>query len=157
MSDTASAKFCLVIDANRAGVFFGQPGSEAAAPIWAWLRKDGVLVCGGRLADELAKLAVARKLLLELNRAGRAVLEASEKVAKVEAEIRRAGGIESNDPHVLALARVSGARVVYTEDGALIRDFTNPAILRPKGRVYRKATHQRLLGHRPGCRKPPKR
>jgi hypothetical protein len=148
---------CLVIDANRAGVFFGQPGSEAAAPIWAWLKKDGVLVYGGRLAAELGKLAVARKLLLELNRAGRAVLEDNARVEVAESEIRKAGGFESNDPHVLALARVSGARVLYTDDDTLMADFRNPRLLKPKGRIYQRAEHSHLLVHRPGCRKPPKR
>lgn len=146
---------CLVIDANRAGVFFGQPGSEAAAPIWAWLRKDGVLVYGGRLAAELAKVAVAGKLLLELNRAGRAILEDTAKVEAAESEIRKAGSFESNDPHVLALARVSSARVLYSEDKALIRDFKNRELLdNPRGRVYRQASHHKLLGHVSGCRKP---
>lgn len=148
---------CLVIDANRAGVFFGQPGSEAAAPIWAWLRKDGVLVYGGRLAAELGKLAEARRLLLRLYQSGQAVLMDSKLIEQAEAEVLGFEGLESDDPHVLALARVSGARVVYTEDAALIRDFTNPRVLKPKGRVYQRAEHCHLLGHRKGCRKPPKR
>jgi len=55
----------------------------------------------------------------------------------------------SNDLHVLALARVSGARLLYSEDRKLQRDFTK--ILR--GKVYSKVDHQHLFKKRL-CRKP---
>ena len=43
----------------------------------------------------------------------------------------------SNDAHVLALARVSGARLLYTNDQALQEDFNNPQIVNdPRGLVY---------------------
>lgn len=145
---------CLVVDANQAGVFFGKPNSETAAPIWAWLQRDGILVYGGKLAAELGKHGSARKLLLELSRAGKAILESQAGTEAAAQAIRKQGGCLSNDLHVLALAWVSGARVLFTEDKDLIRDFKNLAILKPKGRIYRSAAHHRLLGHVPGCRKP---
>ena len=39
----------------------------------------------------------------------------------------------SNDSHIVALAIVSGARVVVSRDQALAEDFTNPKLLKPKG------------------------
>lgn len=143
---------CLLVDANRAHILFGQPSSEVAAPIWAWLGKDGILIYGGKLAKELGRLGDARRLLLRLNQAGKAILEDEKGTNALVRELLDRGGLRSNDPHVLALARISGARVVYTEDGDLMKDFADLKLLRPKGRIYRQATHKHLLGHRPGCR-----
>ena len=69
---------------------------------------------------------------------------------------------KSNDPHVLALALVSGARLLYTNDAALIDDFGNPEIVaKPRGKVYTTArnadvtnAHRRLLAARDLCRAP---
>jgi hypothetical protein len=144
---------CLLVDANRAHVLFGQPGSEVAAPIWAWLGRDGILIYGGKLAEELGRLGDARRLLLRLNQAGKAILEDGKRTNDLDLELQSRSGLRSNDAHILALAEISGARVVFTEDTALMKDFTNPKMLRPRGRVYRYASHNHLLGHRPGCRK----
>ena len=65
-------------------------------------------------------------------------------------------------PHVLALALVSGARLLYTNDAALIDDFGNPEIVaRPRGKIYTTArnanvtdAHRRLLAARDLCRVP---
>ena len=44
---------------------------------------------------------------------------------------------KSNDRHILAMALASGARLLYTKDGRLSRDFRNPAIINnPQGVVY---------------------
>jgi hypothetical protein len=143
---------CLIVDANRAHVLFGQPDSEDAVPIWEWLKKDGILVYGGHLALELSRHDQARRLLVELGRAGRAIREDDEAVREDESRVHAMEECTSNDQHVIALARVSGARVLYTEDQALMNDFGNPRLLHPKGKIYRRAKHRRLLSHRPGCR-----
>ena len=70
------------------------------------------------------------------------------------------GGVcKSNDLHVLALALVSGARLLYTNDTALIDDFGNRDIVaRPRGKIYTTAqvtdAHRRLLAARDLCRMP---
>lgn len=143
---------CLIVDANRAHVLFGQPDSEDAVPIWEWLKKKGILVYGGQLASELGRHDQARRLLLQLRRAGRAVLEDEEAVKLEESRVHATGECSSNDQHVVALALVSGARVLYTEDQALMDDFRNPRLVKPKGRIYRRAEHRKLLSHRSGCR-----
>ena len=68
----------------------------------------------------------------------------------------------SDDEHVLALALVSGARLLYTNDSALIEDFKNRAIVQnPAGKIYTTArnntvttAHRRLLADRTLCRRP---
>jgi len=48
----------------------------------------------------------------------------------------------------IALARVNGARVLCSEDGALWTDFKNQRLInKPRGRIYRTAQHARLLCH----------
>ena len=69
---------------------------------------------------------------------------------------------KSDDEHVLALALVSGARLLYTNDPALIDDFGNREIVAsPRGKIYTTArnagvtdAHRRLLAARDLCRVP---
>ncbi len=62
---------------------------------------------------------------------------------------------QSDDSHVLALALVSGARLLFSNDQLLQKDFKNPKIInsgKGRGRVYSTAlskdvssTHRSLL------------
>ena len=80
----------------------------------------------------------------------------------MQRELRREGVCKSNDLHVLGLALVSGARLLYTNGTALIDDFGNRAIVaRPRGKIYTTArnaavtdAHRRLLAARDLCRMP---
>jgi hypothetical protein len=91
-------------------------------------------------------------------RAGRAHLVDGSTVDAEEARLRAAKACTSDDEHVVALARMSGARVVCTEDHALWHDVRDKKLLdRPRGRVYRTARHKPLLHHDPACRKPTKK
>ena len=52
----------------------------------------------------------------------------------------------SDDPHVLALARVSGVRLLYRADKDLIADFKDKRFIdNPRGRVYSSAANASLL------------
>ena len=53
---------------------------------------------------------------------------------------------KSNDHHIIALARISRARLLYTIDSALQQDFKNRHLLsRPRGRIYRSHKNESLL------------
>ena len=142
---------CLIVDANAAHAFL-ETGSDARK----WLlgpRGNPRLVVGGLLTVELQKLEVVRKILVQLDRAGR--LRKMESGA-VDAESKALANrklCRSNDLHVPALAIISGARTIATYDEALIQDCKNPEIVsNPRGKIYRHpATHQRLLGHASSC------
>ena len=142
---------CLIVDTNRSHILFGQPTSDIARPIWDWLRADGIIVYGGRLTRELARAPNMLRVLAELRRSGRAKFEDERVVQQQEEDIAGSGCCRSDDPHVIALARVSGARVLFTEDRKLMQDFQNLELLRPKGKIYRTARHRSLLGHWRGC------
>lgn len=52
-------------------------------------------------------------------------------------QIEREGIIKSDDPHVLALAQVSGARLLYSNDQDLSDDFRDRRFIdSPQGKVY---------------------
>jgi hypothetical protein len=140
---------CLIVDANAASSFLGKAGA-----ITSWLlgtRGEPRLVAAGLLRKELMKLNEVRRLLLQLERAGRLRSVSSERLLREEARLRTAGHCQSNDLHVLALGIVSGARTLATFDGALTSDFRNAKIInKPRSSVYSKPkTHAHLLGHTP--------
>jgi hypothetical protein len=147
---------CVVIDANQAGRFFTAPPTQDHQPLHDWLWKgNGKLVSGGKLHDELSKLNNARRALAVLKSAGKLHVASAAAVAADELSI--SGLCVSNDAHVVALARVSGARLLCSADQLLHQDFGNPALICiPRGNVYQYATHAHLLqgalrGHTPGC------
>jgi hypothetical protein len=147
---------CLIVDANRASLVFAQLPSPDFVPIRNWLtfpKKDGQLIVGGRLEAELNKINGARRFILALQRAGRARFISLSQVIAEEATVVAMGSCQSNDSRVIALARVSGARVLCSEDGALWTDFKNQRLINnPRGRIYRTAQHARLLCHTKACR-----
>jgi hypothetical protein len=119
--------------------------------------EDGRMVFGGRLAQELEESDSVRRFILKLNQAGRAIRVDDAIVNGEERVLSETFDLASNDPHVLALARVSGARVLLTEDKALHSDFTNHQIIsKPRGRVYQTRDHEPLLHHDSSCKFAPR-
>jgi hypothetical protein len=144
---------CVIVDASVAGRVFSVPYEADFVPLWDWLeKKDGKLVYGGRLAQELNRLPHARRRLAEMKRSGRA-LECLRQ--DVDAEERAVGKLRlcrSNDHHVVALARLSGARVLCTNDRNLEADFTNRQLVpAPKAKIYKVASHKTMLKHNRKC------
>jgi hypothetical protein len=142
---------CLIVDANVAPKFLVQSGA-----IVAWLfgnRGAPRLVAAGKLREELAKNDNVRRQLVALYRAGRLRSADTESLRHEEQRLRATAICASNDCHVLALAIVSGARTLATDDNALAADFKNKAIIdHPRGSIYRDpAKHGRLLRHTSSC------
>ena len=130
---------CAIIDANVTFEVFGKKQTKAGEKFREWLDGDhGNLVVGGKNLTELARngnfqrwFREARRLTGRVRQVGRSQIETQQE------ELRRSGLLRSDDEHVLALALVSGARLLYSNDGDLKRDFSNAAIIqRPRGRVY---------------------
>lgn len=53
------------------------------------------------------------------------------------------GNIRSNDPHILALARAAGVRLLYTKDGKLRSDFKDRKFI--GGAIYKGRADAGLL------------
>lgn len=82
-----------------------------------------------------------------------------EEVDRVAEQLCRDRACKSDDEHIIALARVGRARLLYSHDTALHRDFGNRELLsNPLGKVYSTRTrseftdgHRRLLANRNLC------
>lgn len=152
---------CAIVDVNVSHEVFGDNRPEAGRRFFE------------RLDSGLLRLVVSRRLLAELNYvkarqwiqqgilAGKIRQETPGTVDQREEELGREGRCRSNDIHLIALAQVSGARLLYSNDRALHEDFGNKLLIdRPRGKVYstneRKDftnAHQKLLSNRNLCRR----
>ena len=138
---------CIIVDANRLGAFLADPPDDDSRPIRKWLdRGAGSIVysTGGRFAREIRGRAKAK--LADYVRAGRAKLIPASRFADDECDLKARADLRSDDPHVLALARAAGARLLYTADRNLISDFKDRRFIDgPRGKVYSGAGNAGLL------------
>ena len=137
---------CIIVDANRLGAFLADPATADAAPIRNWLDRGGRIVysTGGAFAKEIGR--PTRDKLLTYVRAGKATLIPREQFADDERALSENTDLRSDDPHVLALARWTRVRLLYTGDANLIADFKNKTLIdRPRGKVYSTAANADLL------------
>jgi hypothetical protein len=144
---------CVIIDANIAAEAFGLPHQPDFRPLWRWIEDgDGVIVYGGTLAKELARIDHVARLLQQLSLAGKAVRPDPAQVAKEEKAVKASRLCKSNDSHVIALARVTKARTLCSRDVDLHQDFKNLSLVpAPRGQVYQNSAHARTLRHTNGC------
>jgi hypothetical protein len=144
---------CVIVDTNVASIVFLEPTTPDYLPLVEWLhRRGGRIVFGGRLSVELMKVTRIAKRLRSLNQAGIALQYTTEEIKEEENAIREQCYPRSDDLHILALARVSGARILCSNDGDLEQDFKDTSIVpSPRGKVYKRAQHRRLLKHSSSC------
>jgi len=138
---------CMIVDANVAADLCRSELSPHTQPVVDWIEKRGrQIVHGGRLTEELTVNRRVSRWLRSLSQAGRAIQVSAVSVAAEITKVQESAQCVSNDAHIIALARVSGARLLYSHDQDLHSDFTNPALLnQPRGSVYQNAAHRHLL------------
>ncbi len=137
---------CIIVDTDRTGEFFSDPPHPDARPIHEWIRTKGRLVysTGGRFGSELG--GPAKRRLGDYFRTGMAKRIPYASFRDDERQLEETGNLRSNDAHILALARRSGARLLYTGDQDLMKDFKDGKVITgPRGRVYSDARNRRLL------------
>ena len=127
---------CAILDANVVHKVFGQDRPEAGEAFFDWLdSKNGRLVVGGKLRRELDAAGVPRDWLQEAAKAGRVKYFDDREIDDKTEEL--APGCRSDDPHIVALAQISGARLLYSDDGKLHGDFKDSGLIdNPRGAVY---------------------
>ncbi len=123
------------------------------------------MVVGGQLSRELSEAGERmRRWLTQLQQAGRLTTVDCDEVDRVARGLKaspKTTVLASDDEHIVALATVSGARLLFTNDASLSDDFTNPKIVSsPRGKVYTtrlsgnlKKTHRDLLRRTDLCRR----
>lgn len=141
---------CLILDASARDDVFGKNRTLAGEQLFRWLERPSArLVLGGKLTEELgssnsferwAETAIADGRVRSFNH--------DDVVAETESLAADWQG-SSNDQHVIALARVSRARILYAIDGNLCEDFKNPSLVpTPRGRLYPTGDSQNAMRRR---------
>ena len=151
---------CAIIDNDVSHQVFGANPTGSGLFFREWLGRSngGIIVAGGRLFRELIQNPNFQRFFEARQQAGRAIRIPDAEVDAAEAELQTID-TRSNDKHVLALARVSGARLLFTNDRALQDDFRNTSIIPgTRGRVYTavertdiRRTHRDLLRRNDLC------
>lgn len=135
---------CIIVDTNRASSFADAECKNGSA-LREWLmRKQEVLVIGGKLTEELSNSS-ASNFIRELERIG---LIDSVPDSELEVHMPQAGTYESDDPHIIGLIRARRVSVVYSDDQNLGKDlkkFRNLRGDRPK--LYKYVAHRKMLEH----------
>ncbi len=142
---------CAILDANAASQVFHPGSCEAGQIFLEWVEAErGRLVIGGKLKEELDRTK-AQMWLKEAISAGIAKNFNVDEINTEEKKLRKK--CKSDDSHVIALARISGARLLYSHDERLHEDFKNKKLIyQPRGKIYSDASHQPLLNQRDLCR-----
>ena len=153
---------CAIVDANVAHEVFGSNLQSAGEQFFDWIEKGNErLVVGGKLLEELEESSEGFRLWAsEAADAGKMRVVNKNEIDARTREIENEGEYKSDDPHILALAQVSGARLLYSNDAALQEDFGSKSLIdRPRGKIYStrrnkdfQPEHRRLLSRRDLCR-----
>lgn len=153
---------CAIVNANVANEVFGPNPTPAGERFFNWINKgSNRLVVGGKLLSELETGSpLFRNWASEVARSGNMKILNEGRILEMTDQIEQERRHTSDDPHVLAVARLSGARLLYSNDADLQRDFKNKRLIDdPRGKVYSTTrenkdftiTHRRLLRRKDLC------
>ena len=129
---------CVIVDANAAREVFGTGRPPAGQGFFDWIDSgSGRLIAGGKLLKELARLEEFNRWWQQATLAGVAGRVKDDVVRAETTRLVERGACRSNDAHVVALALVGGARLLYTNDRKLQRDFKDRQLISgPPGKIY---------------------
>ena len=133
---------CIILDANCFNKFNDKCDGDME-PVRDWLYNRDGKIAYSTTEKFQQEWKQGRIDYLGLNRAGKLKLVETgveEKAKELD------GNIKSDDPHIIALAIVADVKVLVTQDGKLINDFTNRKLV-VRGRVYQRAEHAHLLNN----------
>ena len=131
---------CLILDTDNYGLFLA-PNNEDMTPVRDWVdNKNGAIVYSpvGKMKDELERSPRVRNRFTQYRRAGKLKdfpMEA------VEQKKKRLPKLRSNDPDIIALAKVSGVSLLVSSDKNLHVDFKTIV----GGMIYQTKAHRHLL------------
>ena len=139
---------CAILDNDVAHQVFGSDRPPAGEAFFNWLNSGrGQLAIGGKLLEELNGNQTFQIWRKQAEAAGRARLYTDGKVEDRTEELKNSDSCQSNDVHVVALAQVSGARLLFTNDEDLKKDFVKRELIdNPPGKVY--TTHRKKRGRK---------
>jgi hypothetical protein len=139
---------CLIVDANLCSILFKKTSDKSYQELRDAIFSNRIsLLHGGKLTEEYITAGVL-DVIAKLAQSGRAFKVANSLIAQQLAAIE--GLCESNDLHVIALARADRqrGRVLCTKDQALQNDFKNKLLIdKPRGTVYSPTRHKQSLSN----------
>ena len=132
---------CAIVDVNNCHKVFGEPSvrTPAGQYFFEWLEgESGRVVFGGtKFKTEIAGVGRYANWLATAYSKGRAYKLGDGVVDDEEQTLIASNTCQSNDEHLIALAKVGGARLLFTEDPKLHTDFGDSLIIaNPRGKVY---------------------
>lgn len=132
-----------IVDASAFRHLCEPSENSAGHQLRRWIaRGDGVVVYSPEhtaYADELNKYTAARELLHDYNQRG---LADDIDATRIQTALERIPGHpvrRSDDPHILALAAVSEATVLFSCDRKLRQDFADRRVIRNVGQRHRRS------------------
>ena len=133
---------CVILDVNSIGKF-KDPADEDMEPVWNWLdRRNGkIAYASTKKFEEEWERGGGIQLRRELQRRDKLKEIPAQDVQEKAKELE--GKIESDDPHIIALAIIANVKVLVSNDRTLHEDFKNRNLV--GGRVYQTKSHSRLL------------
>lgn len=141
-----SNNLCLIVDTSVSGIFFGptskNPYIDALKCVLSGRTK---FVTGGKNLDELSKNAKIRTQIVRWGGLGLAITVEKRAIITEIQRVIASRLCKSNDEHIIALAKISKARTLCTNDRLLQDDFKNIRLLRPKGRIFKDGTHAHIF------------
>ncbi len=130
---------CAIVDNNIVAEVFGDENSRPEAGQQFRKKIDSgkiILALGGKLRSEIEHKQF-RRYWTEATKAGKVINSNDDEVQDLTDEIKDTKSCKSNDEHIIALAQISGARLLYTNDEALQTDFQEYNFVSgPGGKIY---------------------
>ena len=152
---------CAILDANVVHEVFGSNRPGAGAAFFNWINTGtGNLVASGKLFKELNFNLNFRTWWQQAILAGKIRIVNEDNVNTKSEALQNEVTCRSDDLHVIALAQVSGSRLLYSKDNNLQKDFKDKTLIDgPRGKVYSTLkdqsftnSHRRLLHRKDLCR-----
>ena len=136
---------CAIIDTNIAHEVFGRNRPEAGVKFFDRINSGKMmLLVGGQLRKELFKIGHTKQWIQQALISGEAKL-ITKGVNELTEQLNNEDMCKSNDPHVIALAKIGGARLLYSNDTDLRDDFKNRYLIdKPRGKVYSTRKNRRF-------------
>lgn len=109
-------------------------------------KHKAILVYGGELRREYFRSNKVKKMIAQLERAGKAIYIKDDLVDSITEKLLKDNLCVSNDQHIVALSKISRVKLLCTNDSKLEMDFTNAKLLKkPRGKIYKNESHNHLL------------
>ncbi len=142
---------CAIIDNDVVAEAFGDQPTPAGRAFRQSVDQGRIqLVVGGELLDELDQNRNFRKWRAVAMHYGKVFSPERNKVDLQTKQLRTKQSCVSNDEHIIALAQITGARLLFGNDKHLHSDFKNKQLIdHPRGKVYSTNISQEFTrGHR---------